>query len=161
MMLSMRMGGCNILIPNARDIGPCSKEEDLASASTVPGVNTLFNALANHADFDKVDWSHLKISVGRRRHGGAAGHRAAVAGKTGCPICEGYGLSETSPSATCNPVDSTAYSGNIGLPMPSTELRLLDDDGREVPAGSPGEIAIKGPQVMAGYWQRLTRRRRS
>jgi len=74
--------------------------------------------------------------------------------KTGCPIVEGYGLSETSPSATCNPVDSTSYSGNIGLPMPNTELKLLDDDGREVPMGTPGEIAIKGPQVMAGYWQR-------
>jgi long-chain acyl-CoA synthetase len=74
--------------------------------------------------------------------------------KTGCPICEGYGLSETSPSATCNPVDTTAYSGTIGLPMPSTDLKLLDDDGHEVPPGTPGEIAIKGPQVMAGYWQR-------
>jgi long-chain acyl-CoA synthetase len=74
--------------------------------------------------------------------------------KTGCPICEGYGLSETSPSATCNPVDSTAYSGTIGLPMPNTELELLDDDGKEVPPGQPGEIAIRGPQVMAGYWQR-------
>jgi long-chain acyl-CoA synthetase len=74
--------------------------------------------------------------------------------KTGCPIVEGYGLSETSPSATCNPVDSTSYSGTIGLPMPGTELKLLDDDGREVPPGTPGEIAIKGPQVMAGYWQR-------
>jgi long-chain acyl-CoA synthetase len=74
--------------------------------------------------------------------------------KTGCPICEGYGLSETSPSATCNPVDTTAYTGTIGLPMPSTELTLLDDDGAEVPQGSAGEIAIRGPQVMAGYWQR-------
>ena len=74
--------------------------------------------------------------------------------KTGCPIVEGYGLSETSPSATCNPVDSTAYSGTIGLPMPNTELTLLDDDGHEVPMGTPGEIAIRGPQVMAGYWQR-------
>ena len=74
--------------------------------------------------------------------------------KTGCPIVEGYGLSETSPSATCNPVDSTAYSGNIGMPLPSTDIRLLDDDGHDVPAGQPGEIALKGPQVMAGYWQR-------
>ena len=74
--------------------------------------------------------------------------------KTGCAICEGYGLTETSPSATCNPVDTTAYSGTIGLPMPSTELALLDDDGHEVAPGQPGEIAIRGPQVMAGYWQR-------
>jgi long-chain acyl-CoA synthetase len=74
--------------------------------------------------------------------------------KTGCPICEGYGLSETSPSVTCNPVDATAYSGNIGLPLPNTELALLDDEGREVALGAAGEIAVRGPQVMAGYWQR-------
>ncbi len=153
MMLSMRMGGCNILIPNARDIGAVLKDLAGQRFHSFPAVNTLFNAIANHADFDKVDWSHLKISVG----GGMAVQQATARQwleKTGCPICEGYGLSETSPSATCNPVDSTAYSGNIGLPMPSTELRLLDDEGQEVPAGTPGEIAIKGPQVMAGYWQR-------
>jgi long-chain acyl-CoA synthetase len=118
-----------------------------------PAVNTLFNAMANHPDFAKVDWSSLKISVG----GGMAVQSATAKlwlEKTGCPIVEGYGLSETSPSATCNPVDSTAYSGNIGLPMPSTEIKLIDDDGNEVPPGQPGEIAIKGPQVMAGYWQR-------
>jgi long-chain acyl-CoA synthetase len=120
---------------------------------SLPAVNTLFNALANHPDFDKVDWSGLKLSVG----GGMAVQQATARlwlEKTGCPICEGYGLSETSPSATCNPVDATAYSGNIGLPLPNTELTLLDDDGREVPIGTPGEIAIRGPQVMAGYWQR-------
>ncbi|HEY2979519.1 MAG TPA: AMP-binding protein, partial [Burkholderiaceae bacterium] len=103
--------------------------------------------------FNSVDWSGLVISVG----GGMAvqsGTAKLWLEKTGCPIVEGYGLSETSPSATCNPVDSTAYSGNIGLPMPNTELKLLDDDGNEVPPGMPGEIAIKGPQVMAGYWQR-------
>lgn len=153
MMLSMRMGGCNILIANPRDIPGTLKELSQHKFHSFPAVNTLFNALANHADFDKVDWSHLKISVG----GGMAVQQATARlwlEKTGCPICEGYGLSETSPSATCNPVDSTAYSGNIGLPMPSTEIALLDDDGRPVPAGTPGEIAIRGPQVMAGYWQR-------
>lgn len=153
MMLSLRMGGCNILIVNPRDIPGTLKELAQHKFHSFPAVNTLFNALANHADFDKVDWSHLKISVG----GGMAVQQATARlwlEKTGCPICEGYGLSETSPSATCNPVDSTAYSGNIGLPMPSTELRLLDDEGREVPPGTPGEIAIRGPQVMAGYWQR-------
>ncbi len=153
MMLSLRMGGCNILIANPRDIPGTLKELAQHKFHSFPAVNTLFNALANHADFDKVDWSHLKISVG----GGMAVQQATARlwlEKTGCPICEGYGLSETSPSATCNPVDSTAYSGNIGLPMPSTELRLLDDDGHEVPPGTPGEIAIRGPQVMAGYWQR-------
>jgi long-chain acyl-CoA synthetase len=153
MMLAMRMGGCNILIPNPRDIPAVLKELSQRKFHSFPAVNTLFMALANHPDFDKVDWSSLKISVG----GGMAVQQATARlwlEKTGCPICEGYGLSETSPSATCNPVDATAYSGNIGLPMPNTELALLDDDGREVPMGTPGEIAIRGPQVMAGYWQR-------
>jgi long-chain acyl-CoA synthetase len=153
MMLSMRMGGCNILIPNARDFAGTLKDLAQYKFHSFPAVSTLFNALANHPDFDKVDWSHLKISVG----GGMAVQQATARlwlEKTGCPICEGYGLSETSPSATCNPVDSTAYSGNIGLPMPNTELALLDDDGKEVALGQPGEIAIRGPQVMAGYWQR-------
>ena len=153
MMLSMRMGGCNILIPNPRDIPAVLKELSQHKFHSFPAVNTLFNALANHPDFDKVDWSSLKISVG----GGMAVQQATARlwlDKTGCPICEGYGLSETSPSATCNPVDATAYSGNIGLPMPNTEIALLDDNGNQVPLGTPGEIAIRGPQVMAGYWQR-------
>jgi long-chain acyl-CoA synthetase len=153
MMLGLRMGGCNILIPNPRDIGGMLKELSKHRFHSFPAVNTLFNAMVNHADFSKVDWSSLKISVG----GGMAVQSATAKQwleKTGCPIVEGYGLSETSPSATCNPVDSTAYSGNIGLPMPGTELALLDDDGNEVPMGTPGEIAIRGAQVMAGYWQR-------
>jgi len=153
MMLGLKMGGCNILIPNPRDFAAVLKDLAAQPFHSFPAVNTLFTALANHPDFDKVDWSHLKISVG--------GGMAVTAGtarlwleKTGCPICEGYGLSETSPSATCNPVDTTAYSGTIGLPMPNTELVLLDDDGKEVAPGQAGEIAIRGPQVMAGYWQR-------
>jgi long-chain acyl-CoA synthetase len=153
MMLSMRMGGCTILIPNARDISALLKDLSTQRFHSFPAVNTLFTAIANHADFGKVDWSHLKISVG----GGMAVTSATAKlwlDKTGCPIVEGYGLSETSPSATCNPVDSKAFTATIGLPMPNTELKLLDDDGKEVPAGQPGEIAIKGPQVMAGYWQR-------
>jgi long-chain acyl-CoA synthetase len=153
MMLGMRMGGCNLLIANPRDLGGLLKELSQQRFHSFPAVSTLFNGLANHPDFNQVDWSHLKISIG----GGMAVQQATARlwlEKTGCPICEGYGLSETSPSATCNPVDSTAYSGNIGLPMPNTELKLLDDDGAEVPLGTPGEIAIRGPQVMAGYWQR-------
>jgi len=153
MMLGLRMGGCNILIANPRDIPALLKDLAAQPFHSFPAVSTLFNALANHPDVDKVDWSHLKISVG----GGMAvtqGTARLWLEKTGCPICEGYGLSETSPSATCNPVDSTAYSGTIGVPMPSTELTLLDDDGHEVAPGQPGEIAIRGPQVMAGYWQR-------
>jgi long-chain acyl-CoA synthetase len=153
MMLSMRMGGCNILIPNARDLPAMFKELAREKFHSFPAVNTLFNMMANHPDFGTVDWSGLVISVG----GGMAVQSATAKlwlEKTGCPIVEGYGLSETSPSATCNPVDSAAYSGNIGLPMSNTELTLLDDDGKEVPLGQPGEIAIRGPQVMAGYWQR-------
>ena len=153
MMLGMRMGGCNILIANPRDMPAVLKELSKHKFHSFPAVNTLFNGLANHPDFNTVNWKSLIISVG-----GGMAVQSAVAKlwleKTGCPIVEGYGLSETSPSATCNPVDSTAYSGNIGMPLPSTDIRLLDDDGHDVPAGQPGEIALKGPQVMAGYWQR-------
>ena len=153
MMLGMRMGGCNILIPNPRDMPAVLKELSKHKFHSFPAVNTLFNGLANHPDFNTVNWKSLIISVVA-----VSLKKKAVAKlwleKTGCPIVEGYGLSETSPSVTCNPVDSTAYSGNIGMPLPSTDIRLLDDDGVDVPAGQPGEIAVKGPQVMAGYWQR-------
>jgi long-chain acyl-CoA synthetase len=153
MMLSMHMGGANVLIPNPRDLPAVFKELSAHRFHSFPAVNTLFMAMANHPEFGTVDWSHLVISVG----GGMAVQQATAKlwlEKTGCPIVEGYGLSETSPTASCNPTDSTAYSGTIGLPMPLTELKLLDDDGNEVAMGQPGEIAIKGPQVMAGYWQR-------
>ena len=153
MMLSLRNGGKTILIPNPRDLPAVLKELSKHKFHSFPAVNTLFNGLANHPDFNTVDWSHLKVSVG----GGMAVQRAVAKlwlEKTGCPICEGYGLSETSPSATCNPVTSKEFTGTIGLPIPSTYIAILDDDGREVPLGQPGEIAIKGPQVMAGYWQR-------
>ena len=153
MMLSMRTGGKLILIPNPRDIAAVLKELSKHTFHSFPAVNTLFNGLANHPDFGTVNWKNLKVSVG-----GGMAVQAAVAKlwleKTGCPICEGYGLSETSPSTTCNPTTSTAYTATIGVPLPSTYLKLLDDDGHEVPPGQPGEIAIKGPQVMAGYWQR-------
>ena len=153
MMLGMRMGGSNILIPNPRDLPGVFKELQGQKFHSFPAVNTLFNAMAHHADFATVDWSRLVISIG----GGMAVQSATAKlwlEKTGCPIVEAYGLSETSPGATSNPVDATAYTGTIGLPFPNTELSLLDDDGHEVPLGTPGEIAIKGPQVMAGYWQR-------
>jgi long-chain acyl-CoA synthetase len=153
MMLAMRMGGANILIANPRDLAGVFKELQGQKFHSFPAVNTLFNAMAHHPDFGSVDWSGLVISVG----GGMAVQSATAKlwlDKTGCPIVEGYGLSETSPSVSCNPVDSSAYSGNIGLPMPNTDMKLIDDDGNEVPMGTPGEIAIKGPQVMAGYWQR-------
>ena len=154
MMLSMRTGGKTVLIPNPRDLAATLKELSKHRFHSFPAVNTLFNGLANHPDFNTVDWSHLKVSLG-----GGMAVQGAVAKlwleKTGCPICEGYGLSETSPSASCNPVTSKEFSGTIGVPISSTYLCILDDDGNDISAsGQPGEIGIKGPQVMAGYWQR-------
>ena len=153
MMLGMRSGAKNILIPNPRDLPAVLKELANHRIHMFPAVSTLFNGLANHPDFNKVDWSHLKVSLG-----GGMAVQSAVAKlwleKTGCPICEGYGLSETAPSASCNPVTSRAFTGTIGVPIPSTWFKLLDDAGHEVALGQTGEIAIKGPQVMAGYWQR-------
>jgi long-chain acyl-CoA synthetase len=154
MMLGLRMGGKTILIPNPRDLPAVLKELSKHTFHSFPAVNTLFNGLANHPDFGTVNWSNLKVSLG-----GGTAVTPNVAQlwleKTGCPICEGYGLSETSPSASCNPTTSTEFTGTIGVPLPSTWMKLLDDDGREVTEpGQPGEIAIKGPQVMAGYWQR-------
>ena len=154
MMLSMRTGGKTILIPNPRDLSAVLKELSKHTFHSFPAVNTLFNGLANHPDFNTVNWKNLKVSVG-----GGMAVQGAVAKlwleKTGCPICEGYGLSETSPSASCNPTTSTEYTGSIGVPLPSTFMKLLDDEGHEVTTpGQAGEIAIKGPQVMAGYWQR-------
>jgi len=153
MMLSMRNGGKTVLIPNPRDMPAVLKELSKHKFHSLPAVSTLFNGMANHPDFDKVDWSNLKVSIG-----GGMAVQGAVADlwlrKTGCPICEGYGLSETSPSASCNPVTSTQFTGTIGVPLPSTYMKCVDDNGVEVPVGQPGEIAIRGPQVMAGYWQR-------
>ena len=153
MMLAMRMGGKLILIANPRDMPGMLKELSKHRIHIMPAVNTLFNGMANHPDFSTVDWSHLKGSTG-----GGTAVQSAVAKiwleKTGCPILEGYGLSETSPTASGNPATATEYSGSIGVPMPNTWMKLLDDDEVEVGLGQPGEIAIKGPQVMAGYWQR-------
>ena len=154
MMLSMRTGGKTILILNPRDLPAVLKELSRHRFHSFPAVNTLFNGLANHPDFHTVDWSHLKVSIG----GGMAVQQAVAQRwleKTGCAICEGYGLSETSPTASCNLVNSKDFTGSIGLPLPSTYFKLLDDEGRQVTTiGQSGEIAIKGPQVMAGYWQR-------
>ena len=153
LMSCMRMGGCSVLIPNPRDLPAVLKELSKHRFHIFPAVNTLFNALANHPDFNKVDWSHLVVSLG-----GGMAVQGPVAKlwleKTGCPICEAYGLSETSPAASSNPVTSKVFTGAIGVPLSSTEMKIIDDDGNEVPIGTPGEIAIRGPQVMAGYWQR-------
>ncbi len=152
-MLSARIGGHCVLIPNPRDIPGFVKELQKHTFHVFPAVNTLFNGLLNNEEFRKLDFSRLLVSLG-----GGMAVQQAVAEKwlklTGCPICEAYGLSETSPAATCNPTDTDKYTGSIGLPMPSTEIAILDDDGNHLVPGSTGEIAIRGPQVMAGYWQR-------
>jgi len=153
MMLGLATGGCSLLIPNPRDTTALLKELARQRFHSLPAVDTLFHTLLQHPDFDRVDWSHLRLSIG----GGMAVQQATARAwleRTGCPICEGYGLSEASPSVTCNPVDTTDWSGHIGLPLPGTEVTLLDDAGHPVPAGTPGELAVRGPQVMAGYWQR-------
>ncbi|CAN7559632.1 long-chain-fatty-acid--CoA ligase [Rhizobium sp. LjRoot254] len=153
MVMGMSEGAANLLIPNPRDIPGFVKELGKYKVNFFPGLNTLFNALANNEDFKKLDFSALMLTVA----GGMACQRA-VADKweaaTGNVILEGYGLSETSPVAAVNPPGSTVFSGTIGLPIPSTEFDIRDDDGRTVPLGQVGEICIRGPQVMAGYWNR-------
>jgi long-chain acyl-CoA synthetase len=150
-MMGTRWGALNVLIPNPRDIPGFIKELGKYKFNMFPAVNTLYNGLMNNPEFAKLDFSGLKISLG-----GGMAVQQAVADRwvkmTGCPILEAYGLSETSPGATSNPADATAYTGTIGLPIPSTEIAILDDDGQPVAMGEPGEIAIRGPQVMAGYW---------
>ncbi|WP_114813105.1 long-chain fatty acid--CoA ligase [Paraburkholderia kururiensis] len=152
-LLTIRTGGLGVLIPNPRDIAGTIKALQGYAITTIPAVNTLYNALLNHPDFDKLDFSNLLVA-----NGGGMAVQEAVAKRwferTHTPIIEGYGLSETSPCVTCNPATVTEYSGTIGLPLPSTEVSIRDDAGNEVPLGEPGEICIRGPQVMAGYWNR-------
>jgi long-chain acyl-CoA synthetase len=149
----MTLGAENVLIPNPRDIPGFVKEMRKHKFTVMTGVNTLFNALVNNPEFAKLEFSTFRVTLG----GGMAVQEAvAVKWKkvTGCTLIEAYGLTETSPAATINPVDIPEYNGSIGLPISSTELVLRDDDGKNVPLGQPGEICIRGPQVMAGYWQR-------
>jgi long-chain acyl-CoA synthetase len=152
-LVMMVVGGENVLITNPRDIPGFVKELAKHKYTMITGVNTLFNALLNNPDFGKLDFSSLKLAIG----GGMAVQKA-VAERwrqvTGTPLIEGYGLTETSPSATANPMNIGEFSGSIGVPMSSTEIVLRDDNDRDVPHGQPGEICIRGPQVMAGYWQR-------
>ncbi len=152
-LMGTRLGGMNILIPNPRDIPGLVKELGKYRFNMFPAVNTLYNGLLNHPDFARLDFSMLKLC-----NGGGMAVQKAVNDRwrevTGCSIIEGYGLSETSPVATANPANATEFTGTIGLPISSTEVVILDDAGREVPVGQPGEIAIRGPQVMEGYWQR-------
>ena len=152
-LLAVRAGGTNLLIPNPRDIAAFIKELTKYQVNSFPAVNTLYNGLMHHPDFKKVDFSKLKISNG----GGMAVQRPVAEQwkqLTGCSIAEGYGLSETSPTLTCNTATSIEFNGSIGIPVPSTYISIRDDDGKEVPFGEPGEICAKGPQVMAGYWNR-------
>ena len=152
-LLMMKVGGMNVLITNPRDIPGFVKELAKHRYNVITGVNTLFNALLNNAQFNQLDFSNVRVCVG----GGMAVQKA-VADKwkqvTGKVLLEGYGLTETSPSATMNPLTLTDYSGSIGLPLPSTVVSIRDDDKKEVAQGQPGEICISGPQVMKGYWQR-------
>ena len=153
MWLAIKTGGHTILIPNPRDMDAMVEALRKHKFNVMPAVNTMFNSLVNHEGFRKLDFSGLRISNG----GGMAVQRA-VAEKwlalTKSPIIEGFGLTETSSGATCNPGMSTAYTGDVGMPMPSTEVSIRDDDENVVPEGTPGEICLRGPQVMRGYWQR-------
>jgi long-chain acyl-CoA synthetase len=152
-LLGMHIGARCLLIVNPRDIPAVIKELSKHEFHMLPAVNTLYNALLNNPDFAKIDFKGLRAANG----GGMAVQRAVAErffSLTKCPIIEGYGLSETSPVLTCNPATSTQYTGTIGLPLPSTEISIRDDAGRELPLGEAGEICARGPQVMAGYWQR-------
>jgi long-chain acyl-CoA synthetase len=153
MWLAIKMGGHNILIPNPRDLDGMIKAIGKYRFNLFPAVNTMFNGLVNHAGFRELDFSGLRVSNG----GGMAVQRAVAEqwlSLTHTPIVEGYGLTETSSGATCNPVMSNEYTGDVGMPMPSTEISIRDDNENEVPVGQSGEICIRGPQVMRGYWQR-------
>lgn len=149
----MGIGSHTILITNARDLPSVMKAFKDYKISLMTGVNTLFNALLNHKDFAGLDFSSLKITVG----GGMAVQRA-VAEKwhklTGCPLVEGYGMTESSPVASVNPIDGSGKLGTIGLPVPTTDMRVVDEEGKPLPTGEIGEIQIKGPQVMKGYYNR-------
>jgi long-chain acyl-CoA synthetase len=152
-LMGAHFGAMNLLIPNPRDFPGFIRTLSRHRVNMFPGVNTLFNALVNDPEFARLDFSGLVVSNG----GGMAVQKATAERWlriTGCPIVEGYGLSETSPVATSNRLDLQEFSGTIGLPVPSTEISIRDDTGRDVAIGEPGEICIRGPQVMAGYWNR-------
>ena len=152
-LMGMQQGGHNILIPNPRDIPGFVKELQKYPIHIFPGLNTLFNALLNNEDFRKLDFKPLILTLA----GGMAVQRAVAErwkAVTGCNITEGYGLSETSPVATANKFSASEFSGTIGLPLPSTEITIRDDSGKDLKIGEIGEILIRGPQVMAGYWNR-------
>lgn len=152
-LMGMQQGAHNLLIPNPRDIPGFVKELEKHKFHVFPGLNTLYNGLMNNDDFHKLNFGNMMLTLG-----GGMAVQAAVADRwqklTGVAIHEGYGLSETSPVATSNRFDMAEYTGTIGLPVPSTELVIRDENGKDLPIGEAGEICIRGPQVMAGYWQR-------
>ena len=152
-LVFMHLGGHNYLITNPRDMPAFVKELSNIPFTAITGVNTLFNGLLNTPGFDKIDFSNLRLSLG----GGMAVQRA-VAERwkkvTGCTLAEAYGLTETSPAACMNPLDLAEYTGTIGLPISSTDACIKNDDNEILPQGEVGELCIKGPQVMKGYWQR-------
>jgi long-chain acyl-CoA synthetase len=154
-MMFTRLGGLNVLITNPRDIPAMIKELRKFKFTAITGVNTLFNGLLKNPDFASLDFSALKLTLG-----GGMAVQQVVAEKwqevTGKPLLEAYGLTETSPCVTINPDNLKSYNGTIGLPVSSTEVAILDDDANMLPLGQPGEIAVKGPQVMQGYWRNTT-----
>jgi len=152
-LFGTQRGALVVLITNPRDIPGFLKELRKVKFHSMPAVNTLYNAMLNHPDFGTVDWSNLHMVSG----GGMAVQQAVAdrwKAATGTTITQGYGLSETSPVATAEPSDATTFGGTVGLAMPSTDIAIRDDDGKDLPIGQPGEICIRGPQVMKGYWNR-------
>jgi long-chain acyl-CoA synthetase len=153
-MFGIRSGGLNILVTNPKDIpGFIKLLRGLKQFHIFPAVNTLFNALMNHPSFGKINFSNLLVAIG----GGMAVQKSPAdrwLSLTGKPIAEGYGLSETSPVACCNTPLISGFTGHVGLPLPGTDISIRDDAGQVVPLGQPGEICIRGPQLMAGYWNR-------
>jgi len=153
LLLGLHLGGKLILIPNPRDVDAVVKALKPHKAVVFPGLSTLYNLLMGHEGFRQLDFSNLRISLA-----GGMAVPSAVAARwrevTGCPVCEGYGLTEAAPTVACTPTDTTLHDGTVGLPLPSTEIRILDEKRQPLPAGQAGEVAVRGPQIMAGYWQR-------
>ena len=153
LLLGLHLGGKLILIPNPRDVDAVVKALKPHKVVVFPGLSTLYNMLMGHEGFRQLDFSNLRISLA-----GGMAVPSAVAARwrevTGCPVCEGYGMTETSPTVTCTPTDTTLHDGTAGLPLPSTEIRILDENQQPLPVGQEGEVAVRGPQIMAGYWQR-------
>lgn len=153
LLVCLNLGGKLILIPNPRDVDALVKALKPHRVVVFPGLSTLYNLLLGHAGFRQLDFSDLRLSLA-----GGMAVASSVAQRwqavTGCAVCEGYGLTEASPTVCCTPTDAMQFNGTIGVPLPSTEVKILDEDGQALPAGTPGELALRGPQLMAGYWQR-------